>query len=88
MPARAANLALIVAAQVLALSLWFSGTAAGPSMALEATTPSPGFQALLTNAVQAGFVSARWAAPHSPWPTALIHAGSSPLPLWPERRPT
>ena len=36
MSGKAANLALITAAQVLALSLWFSGTAAGPGMAREA----------------------------------------------------
>ena len=36
MAGKAANLALIIAAQVLALSLWFSGTAAGPGMAREA----------------------------------------------------
>lgn len=52
---KAANLALIVAAEVLALALWFSGTAAGPGMAREAPLP-PGFQAWMTGAVQAGFV--------------------------------
>ena len=52
---KARNLALITLAQVLALSLWFSGTAAGPGMAREATL-SPSFLALLTSAVQAGFV--------------------------------
>jgi MFS family permease len=54
---KATNLALITIAQVLALSLWFSGTAAGPGMAREASTAAgPAFQALLTGAVQAGFV--------------------------------
>ena len=53
--AKAGNLALITLAQVLALSLWFSGTAAGPGMAREATL-SPMFLALLTSAVQGGFV--------------------------------
>jgi MFS family permease len=54
---KVANLALITVAQVLALSLWFSGTAAGPGMAREAgAAAGPGFQALLTGAVQAGFV--------------------------------
>jgi MFS family permease len=57
---KAANLALITVAQVLALSLWFSGTAAGPGMArdtvAEAAAVGAGFQALLTGAVQAGFV--------------------------------
>lgn len=56
MSGTAANLALITAAQVLALSLWFSGTAAGPGMAQEIAAVGPGFQALLTGAVQAGFV--------------------------------
>lgn len=53
---KAANLARIAAAQVLALALWFSGTAAGPDMAHESALVGPGFQALLTGAVQAGFV--------------------------------
>ena len=58
MPGKAANLALITAAQVLALSLWFSGTAAGPGMAREAAAAvGPGFQSWLTGAVQAGFVA-------------------------------
>jgi MFS family permease len=48
---------LIATAQVLALSLWFSGTAAGPGMAREASIMvGSTFQALLTGAVQAGFV--------------------------------
>ena len=51
---KAINLALIVAAQVLAL--WFSGTAAGPAMAREFVVLASGFQALLTGAVQGGFV--------------------------------
>ena len=50
------NLTLIVVAQILALSLWFSGTAAGPGLIHEADTPLPGFQSWLTSAVQAGFV--------------------------------
>jgi len=53
---KAINLALIVAAQVLALALWFSGTAAGPAMAREFVVLASGFQALLTGAVQGGFV--------------------------------
>jgi MFS family permease len=53
---KAGNVALIALAQVLVLSLWFSGTAAGPGMAREAVLPT-GFQALLTSAVQAGFVA-------------------------------
>ncbi len=58
MPGKAANLALVTAAQVLALSLWFSGTAAGPGMAREAAAPAgAGFQSWLTGAVQAGFVA-------------------------------
>ena len=51
-----ANLLLITLAQVLALSLWFSGTAAGPGLLREAAAPLPGFQSWLTSAVQAGFV--------------------------------
>lgn len=50
------HLTLIVLAQVLALALWFSGTAAGPAMAHEADLPA-GFLAWLTSAVQAGFVA-------------------------------
>lgn len=53
---KAGNLALVAVAQVLALTLWFSGTAAGPDMARESGAIGPGFQALLTGAVQAGFV--------------------------------
>ena len=53
---KARNLALITGAQVLALSLWFAGTAAGPAMARAGAVLSPGFQAWLTSAVQAGFV--------------------------------
>ena len=57
-----ANLALITTAQVLALVLWFAGTAAGPGMVAEAGLAAPGFQATgfqawLTGAVQAGFVA-------------------------------
>ena len=44
-------------AEVLALSLWFSGTAAGPGLLAEAHAPVAGFQAWLTSAVQAGFVA-------------------------------
>ncbi len=56
MRGKPANLALLTLAQVLALSLWFSGTAAGPGMLREAGAVGGGFQALLTSAVQAGFV--------------------------------
>ncbi|TCH99836.1 MFS transporter [Roseococcus sp. SYP-B2431] len=56
MPSKAGNVALVALAQVLVLSLWFSGTAAGPGMARETALP-PNFQALLTSAVQAGFVA-------------------------------
>jgi MFS family permease len=56
MSGKAANIALITAAQVLVLSLWFSGTAAAPGMAREAAAITPTYQALLTSAVQAGFV--------------------------------
>ena len=52
---KAGNLLLIVSAQVLAMALWFSGTAAGPAMAREAPL-APGFLAWLTGAVQLGFV--------------------------------
>jgi len=77
---KAANLALIVLAQVLALSLWFSGTAAGPPMAREATLP-PGFLAWLTGAVQLGFVlgtlgSAALALPDRVDPRRLIAAAA------------
>ncbi|MGK7865942.1 MFS transporter [Falsiroseomonas sp. E2-1-a20] len=56
MPGKWRNLAVITLAQVLALSIWFSGTAAGPGMLAEAGGIGAGFQALLTSAVQAGFV--------------------------------
>src|SRR3954451_496753 len=56
MRSKPANLALITVAQVLVLSLWFAGTAAGPGMLREAREVMPGFQAWLTSAVQAGFV--------------------------------
>ncbi|MGG5888289.1 MFS transporter [Falsiroseomonas sp. HC035] len=56
MPGKWRNLALVTVAQVLALSIWFSGTAAGPGMLAEAGGIGAGFQALLTSAVQAGFV--------------------------------
>ena len=56
MSGKAVNLALITLAQVLALALWFSGTAAGPGIIRGAGALGPGFQALLTGAVQAGFV--------------------------------
>ncbi|TQF76817.1 MFS transporter [Elioraea sp. Yellowstone] len=55
-PGKSFHLALIVCAQVLGLTLWFSGTAAGPPMAREAVLPA-GFLAWLTGAVQAGFVA-------------------------------
>ena len=77
---KAANLALIVLAQVLALSLWFSGTAAGPPMAAEAALPA-GFLAWLTGAVQLGFVvgtlgSAALALPDRVDPRRLIAAAA------------
>lgn len=56
MASKPGNVALIALAQVLVLSLWFSGTAAGPGMARDSVLPA-GFQALLTSAVQAGFVA-------------------------------
>lgn len=56
MRSKPANVLLITAAQVLALSLWFSGTAAGPGLLREAANPVAGFQSWLTSAVQAGFV--------------------------------
>ena len=54
---KTANLCLIVVAQVLALVLWFAGTAAGPGMIREAGSIGAGFQAWLTGAVQVGFVA-------------------------------
>lgn len=53
---RAGSLALVILAQVLAMGLWFSGTAAGPSMAREAGVDAT-FLAWLTGAVQLGFVA-------------------------------
>ncbi|RAI59366.1 MFS transporter [Roseicella frigidaeris] len=74
------NLLLITLAQVLALALWFSGTAAGPAMAREAALP-PGFLAWLTGAVQLGFVlgtlgSAALALPDRLDPRRLIAAAA------------
>lgn len=46
---------LIVIAQILALSVWFSGTAALPAILAQYTLSAPK-QAALTSAVQAGFV--------------------------------
>ena len=58
MSGKIANLALITTTQVLALALWFSGTAAGPGMVREAgPSIGPIFQVLLTAGVQAGFVA-------------------------------
>ncbi len=79
-PGKRANLARIVLAQVLALALWFSGTAAGPAMAREAALP-PGFLAWLTGGVQLGFVlgtlaSAALALPDRVDPRRLIAAAS------------
>lgn len=51
------SIALIVLAQILALSVWFSGTAALPAI-LDAHALGAGKQAALTSAVQAGFVLA------------------------------
>jgi MFS family permease len=75
-----ANLLLIVLAQVLALALWFSGTAAGPAMAREAPLPA-GFLAWLTGGVQLGFVlgtlaSAALALPDRLEPRRLIAAAA------------
>jgi MFS family permease len=84
------NLAVITLAQVLALSIWFSGTAAGPGMLAEAGGLGAGFQALMTSAVQAGFVcgtlaSAALALPDRFDPrrvfaaSALVGAGANAL---------
>lgn len=77
---KARNLFLIVAAQILAMALWFSGTAAGPDMARE-TALSPGFLSWLTGAVQLGFVlgtlaSAVLALPDRVDPRRLIAAAA------------
>lgn len=53
---RVASLGLIALAQVLALSIWFSGTAALPALLAEVDLP-PVRQAALTSAVQIGFVA-------------------------------
>ena len=50
------NLALLAAVQVLALALWFSGTAIVPALKAEAAL-SPFAQSLFTSAVQVGFVA-------------------------------
>ncbi|WP_019016526.1 hypothetical protein [Elioraea tepidiphila] len=79
-PGKPVTLLLIVVAQVLALALWFSGTAAGPAMARDGTLPT-GFLAWLTSAVQAGFVigtlgSATLALPDRLDPRRLIATAS------------
>ncbi|MGX9964604.1 MFS transporter [Roseomonas sp. F4] len=87
------NIALITFAEMLALALWFSSTAAGPGMLAEAPGRGAGFQALLTSAVQAGFVlgtllSAALALPdrHDPRrvfaAAALLGAAANALILW------
>ncbi|MCO6414917.1 MFS transporter [Siccirubricoccus sp. KC 17139] len=78
MTAKFRSLALVTLAQLLALSLWFSGTAAGPAMARDAPLP-PGFLAWLTGGVQAGFVlgtlaSAALALPDRLDPRRLVAA--------------
>src|SRR5690606_38473146 len=55
--AKRRNVGLIVLAQVLALALWFSGTAAGPGMMREVPAIGADYLALLTSAVQLGFVA-------------------------------
>lgn len=56
MPGKAASLALIALAQVLALSVWFAGAAALPALQAEATLT--GFAAAaLSSGVQLGFVA-------------------------------
>lgn len=55
MAARGRSLLLIVLAQVLALSVWFSGAASLPGLIAAGDLP-PLRQAALTSAVQAGFV--------------------------------
>ncbi len=57
MRGKPAQVALIALAQVLVLSLWFAGTAASPGMARQDPGMGPGFQALMTSAVQLGFVA-------------------------------
>lgn len=57
-----ASLLLITLAEILALALWFSGTAAGPGLIAEALSPVAGFQSWLTSAVQAGFVLGTFAS--------------------------
>lgn len=56
MPGKARNLALLAAAQVLVLAVWFAGTAVLPALLAEgAVDPARG--GLLTTAVQLGFVA-------------------------------
>ncbi|MEQ8369752.1 MAG: MFS transporter, partial [Alphaproteobacteria bacterium] len=52
---RGGSLALLVAAEVAAMSLWFSASAVVPALAQDLTL-SPTRLALFTSAVQAGFV--------------------------------
>lgn len=56
MPAKAASLALIALAQVLALSVWFAGAAALPALR-DAAALSAFSAAALSSAVQLGFVA-------------------------------
>lgn len=55
MQGKARNLALLAAAQVLTLSVWFAGTAVLPALLAEGAA-APGRGGLLTTAVQLGFV--------------------------------
>lgn len=55
-PAMKRILPVLVISQVLCTSLWFAGNAIAPEIVQEYQLP-PGFPALLTSAVQAGFIS-------------------------------
>ena len=56
MPGKARNLALLAAADVLVLAVWFAGTAVLPALLAEGAV-APGRGGLLTTAVQLGFVA-------------------------------
>jgi hypothetical protein len=71
---KAGSVALVAAAQVLAMSLWFVSAAILPDIVAEAGL-TPGRAAALSSAVQIGFVVGALAlAVHGP-PTATTRGG-------------
>ena len=75
MASKCISVGLLLAAETFVMSLWFALAAVLPEMALEADL-APERQALMTSAVQAGFVLGRW--PSGPRRTGRP-AGFSPV---------